>query len=181
MEIVYRRESLEDSYPDSYALLRKHWEEIGHYPDIPLEVDEVKYAQMEAAGMLRIYTARVDGMILIGYAVFIVSNNPHYASSKQASQDVLFVDPDWRLGRVGIRLVKFAEQMLVGEGVQVVMHHVKAKHLALAEILERGGYELVDLIYAKRLDAVDPTARKRMTITTFVDHVMGFFKIGVTR
>jgi hypothetical protein len=145
-------------------LLEQHWKEVAHYPDIPLEVDASAYRNAEANGALRIFTVRADdpamhcrkcaepGQInrLVGYAAYFVRANPHYASSIQASQDVIYVSPTAR-GSTGARLVRFADEQLAAEGVQAVYHHVKVKH-DWGVMLERIGYEKVDVIYAKRLD-----------------------------
>ena|SRR5437660_11181995 len=131
-------------------LLGRHWLEIAHYPDIPLDVDWKVYEGVEADGKLRAYTARVDG-VLIGYASYFVNHNPHYRSSLQATQDVLYLAPEYRKSRIGYRLIAFADAQLAAEGVQAVYQHSKAAH-DIGPILERQGYELVDLLYAKRLD-----------------------------
>ena len=68
-----------------------------------------------------------------------------------ASQDVLFLAPEHRKGRLGMKLIDYADSMLRREGVQVVAQHVKAAH-NFGPLLERLGYELQDLIYTRRLD-----------------------------
>lgn len=150
-------ELLEEMLP----LLERHWREVAHFPDIPLEVDAAAYHAAEANGALRIYTVRrlwvlpgepfhAQAWVLIGYAAFFVRHSPHYASSVQASQDVIYVDPSAR-GSTGAQLIRFADDQLGTEGVQAVYHHVKVQH-NWGRLLERMGYEAVDLIYAKRLD-----------------------------
>lgn len=91
------------------------------------------------------------GATLVGYALYIVNSNPHYASSIQAVQDVIYLDPAVR-GGTGYKFIKWCDEQLAAEGVQASYHHVKAAH-NFGKLLERQGYELVDLIYAKRLDA----------------------------
>lgn len=130
-------------------LLQEHWKEIAHYPDIPLEPDYAVYKNMEDLDCIRLYCARIDGK-LVGYSVFFLRYNPHYKSSLQASQDIIYVDPAYR-GGVGRHLIKECDERLKKEGVQVVYQHVKAKH-NFGSMLERMGYELQDLIYSKRLD-----------------------------
>jgi GNAT superfamily N-acetyltransferase len=128
------------------------WQEVAHYGDIPLAPDWSMYRAMEDSGALRCYTARLHGE-LIGYAVFFVRQNMHYSFSKQAVQDVLFVDKHYRRGTVGTRLIRYADAMLQGESVQVVYHHVKNKpELDFGPLLKRLGYEPIDTIWGKRLD-----------------------------
>lgn len=150
MEIAFARENLGAVWDEVQPLLQAHWREIAHYQDIPLDVDVQTYAQIEAAGVLRIFTVRVDGR-LAGYNCFMVKAHPHYRCSLQANQDVLFLAPDFRGAGVGIRFIDWCDGELAAEGVQVVYQHVKAAH-NFGPLLERLGYELMDLIYARRLD-----------------------------
>lgn len=131
-------------------LLVKHYREIAHYPDIELDPDWESYAKVSEMGNLRVFGARTGpDSKLVGYAVYFVRANMHYKNSLQAVQDVLFVDPDYR-GRGGA-FIKFCDEQLKAEGVQVTYHHIKAAH-NFGPMLERIGYTLVDLIYSRRLD-----------------------------
>ena len=149
-EIGYRREKVTDLWEEAEPLLEEHWREIAHYQDIPLKPDRAVYSKLEDRGQLRCYTARDDGM-LVGYVVFFVCRNPHYSTSLQANQDVLFLAAQHRRGLSGVRLIRHAEECLRAEGVQVIYHHAKRTN-KVGDLLERLGYELVENIYAKRLD-----------------------------
>lgn len=171
---VFSTETLTQFLPDAAPLLQKHWDEIAQWRDIPLAPDEEQYRVHDEAGKLRIYTARVDGR-LVGYCVFFLGFNIHYKSSLQATQDVLFVDPECRQSRIGLQLIHHAENELRAEGVQAVYQHVKANHLTLAVILERHDYELIDLIYGKRLDPTPaPRWLPRMTLARFIESALAF-------
>ena len=176
----FAREAFNDALlAEMLPLLERHWAEVAHYTDIPLCVDASVYHAAEANGALRIYTARRETTVrtgpfptaqrqelnagvvpvrgqservdqLVGYAVFFVRSNPHYALSVQAVQDVIYVAPESR-GNTGARLIQFADDELREEGAQAVYHHVKTAH-NWGKLLERMGYEAVDVIYAKRLD-----------------------------
>lgn len=148
MTTKYQRETGTKILEEVKPLLALHWKEIAHYQDILLEPDWNSYAKCEEQGFLRVYTARKDGN-LIGYGVYFVRYNLHYKSSLQASQDILFVHPDHR--GIGARFIHWCDTQLQAEGVQAVYHHVKQAH-NFGPLLERMGYQLVDLIYAKRLD-----------------------------
>lgn len=148
--IAFNAERGVDVIEEIAPLLEQHWREIAHYPDIPMRCDYATYLEMEARGQLRIYTVRNPA--LIGYGIFVVRHSLHYADSLQAVQDVIYLDPEHRLGRVGMRFVAWCEQQLKCEGVQVIVHHVKQKHPALGRILEHQGYQIMDVLYTKRLD-----------------------------
>lgn len=145
------RERLQDLWDEIYPLLERHYAEISANPDIALAPDEHRYRVLEDANRLRTYTVRDDGA-LVGYAVFLVSTGLHYMHSLQAKQDVLFVDPSRRGRGAGIKLIRFADQALADEGVQVVYHHAKLAHPALGRLLEHAGYAPVETVYSRRLD-----------------------------
>lgn len=148
----FQRESFTQGlYDEMLPLLRAHWEEIAHYKDIPLNPDQHGYQLAADRGALRIFTVRDPDNVLIGYAVFFVRFNLHYASSLQAVQDILFLDAAYRGRMTGYRFIKWCDEQLKSEGVQAVYHHVKSAH-DFGPMLERQGYQLVDHIYARRLD-----------------------------
>jgi hypothetical protein len=157
MTATYQREAFADFFDAALPLLPEHKREIAHFQDIELKVDVDRYLVAEAAGVLRVYTVRVqdevEGLKLVGYAAFFVARNPHYADSLQAVQDVIYVDTRHRRGRLGLGLIAFAESELRAEGVQVVRQHVKLAHPKLGWILQhKFGYEPEETIYVKRLD-----------------------------
>lgn len=131
-------------------LLERHYHEIAHFKDIALDIDWDVYEIADHQGKLRCFSARADGE-LIGYVGHIVNTNPHYKGSLQAVQDVIFIAPERRGLFTGSRLIAYSDQCLAAEGVQVVYHHAKAA-FPMDSILKRNGYELVDTLWAKRLD-----------------------------
>ena len=151
MELTYARECYSGMLvAELMPLLKAHYLEISANQDIPLDPEWSVYEGCEKNGTLRVYTVRAEGR-LIGYEVLFVRANPHYRGSLQAVQDILFVSKEYRHGSLGYRLIKFADDELKKEGVQIVYHHVKAAH-NFGPMLERLDYKLVDLIYARRLD-----------------------------
>jgi GNAT superfamily N-acetyltransferase len=159
--VAYQREFAHELWGEIMPLLVRHKDEIAHFKDIELNPDVEAYNRCEEQGVLRCFTARsmcasyesgelMPG-VLVGYAVYFVRPNPHFKDSLQASQDVLFILPEYRRGRIGLRLIEFADQVMKAEGVQAVYQHVKVKH-DFSPLLERLGYELVDRLYARRLD-----------------------------
>ena len=150
MRIVFARETVAGIWEEAQPLFAAHWREIAHYPDIPFAPDREMYVQLDESGLLRVFTVRLDGQ-LAGYNAFFVKPHPHYSGSLQAAQDVLFLHPDCRNAGIGIRFIDWCDGELAAEGVQVVTQHLKAAHNH-GPLLERLGYELMDLIYTRRLD-----------------------------
>jgi hypothetical protein len=146
--VTYHIESAASAFDEIMPLLQLHWREIAHYQDIVVDPDVEGYLKAEEGGNLRVYTYRVDSA-LVGYAVFFIRHNMHYKRSLQAVQDVLFIQKEYRGN--GKTFIEWCDEQLAIEGVQVVYHHIKAAH-NWSKVLEKMNYELVDLIYAKRLD-----------------------------
>jgi hypothetical protein len=149
MPYQFNQEKMSDILTEVKPLLFLHYKEIAHYQDIPLEPDWEAYQKLEELGVMRIYTARNDTHQLVGYALFFLKANLHYKSSLQAAQDILFIHPEHR--GFGAKFLLWCDQQLKADGVQAVYHHVKKEH-NFGPLLEKFGYELVDLIYARRLD-----------------------------
>lgn len=147
----FSREVAQRFIPENLDLFDLHWREVGHYKDIPLDIDFDMYNKLEDCGVLRIYSARDDEGKSIGYSFYVLKHNAHYKSSFQALQDIIFIHPEKR--GFGKEFINWCDDELRKEGVQVVYHHVKAKkELNFGPLLEKLNYELVDLVYGKRLD-----------------------------
>lgn len=148
MYVLSRQKATKEFLAEIFPLLQKHYDEVAHFKDIPLDPDFDRYVKFEEIGIIRLFTARHFGRV-IGYACYFVNSNPHYKTSIQANQDVIFIDPAYR--GFGKEFIDWCDEQLRLEGIQVVYQHVKAKH-NFGPLLERLGYELVDHIYARRLD-----------------------------
>lgn len=147
--MTFREEKIADSLEEAKPLLAKHWKEIAHYQDIPLDPDYEIYIKMESIGVLRAFTCRDVDSKMIGYAVFLIKPHMHYKTCLMAYQDIIYIEPSRR--GVGGFFMRWLDEQLKTLGVQVVSQHVKSAH-NFGPILERMGYELQDLIYTKRLD-----------------------------
>lgn len=150
--VTYQRETLAAARAAGIeALLTANWREIATYQDIVLNVDWAVYQQVEDIGQVRIFTVRKDG-VLVGYAAFFVRTNLHYRDSMQAANDVIFISPEHRSGRIGVNLVRFAEAALREEGVQLIAYHAKLAHPTLGLLLQHTGYTPGETVFTKRLD-----------------------------
>jgi len=148
--ISYQQESLVTTKEDARPLLEKHWEEIALNKDtIKLNPDWDAYAELEDAGVLKIFTARLDGQ-LIGYFVVFVKEHLHYKDHLFAYNDILFLTKEYRKGFTGAKLMKFAEKCLKEDGVSVVIVNTK-RHKPFDVLLNWLGYKHIENIYSKVL------------------------------
>lgn len=146
--ITYQQEFLATVKDDIQPLLEKHWEEVAHNKDkIKLEPSWEAYKALDEIGVVKIFTAR-QGPRLVGYFALLVSPNLHYASHTFAVNDVIFVDPRYRKGSVGMKLMKFAEKCLKEDGVSLMIVNTKLKK-NFGPLLERLGYTPTEINYTK--------------------------------
>jgi len=131
-------------------LFYKHWEEIAVNKDkIKLNPDWSFYEALYEQGSLGVYTIRYSEK-LVGYFVVIARNHPHYQDHVFVSNDILFIDPDYRKGLAGYFLIKYVEKDLKKRGVSVLLINTKV-HKPFDPVLKRLGFEKIERIYSKYL------------------------------
>ena len=129
-------------------MLNQHKEELCSF-DTELKPDWVEYSAAQKTGAFVAYIAREEG-IAIGYAGFFLRNHLHYTDLKVANQDVFFLDPEYRGGSKGLRLLRFCEESLKDMGVSILFQHAKA-NTPFDKILPAIGYDHHENIYSRRL------------------------------
>jgi hypothetical protein len=151
----FKREKLSECQAEIQPiLLHEHWEEVGHYKDIPIDMQWEKYALIEQMGKLRCYTIRAPlneefkETILQGYAFFIVDHHLHYKHTVVASQDILYVRKPYR--GIGKMFLSWCDDQLKAESVNTVTQHIKP-WFDWSPMAEKLGYEKAETIYTRRL------------------------------
>ena len=130
------------------SLLELHWELIAlNKESIKLNPNWAEYVRLDEAGILKLYTARQDGK-LVGYFAVTVNTSLHYQEHKFATNDVIFIHPDYRNGSAGYKLIKYAEDQLIQMGVSLMIMNTKI-HQPFDKLLERMGFKQIERIYSK--------------------------------
>lgn len=143
-------ESMTNVKKDIKPLLEEHWELVAlNQGKIKLNPDYEEYARLDAAGVLKCFTARKDGA-LVGYFILMVSKSIHYSDHLFAVNDVIFVKPDSRAGATGYKLIKYAEDYCKDMGVSVLTLNTKV-HLPFDKLMLHMGFDLIERIYSKYL------------------------------
>lgn len=146
--VSFQQEFLCQVKDECIPLIERHWEEIAINKDrIKLNPDWEVYEKLEELGVLTIFTARHFGK-LVGYFVVIVQSNIHYKDHVFASNDIIYLHPDYRKGMTGVKLIKFAEKCLKKDGVSVMVMNTKV-HSPFDIILERLGFTPIERLYSK--------------------------------
>ncbi len=149
-KVDFQQEFLCQVKDECVPLIESHWEEVAiNKEDIKLNPDWETYEKLEDLGMLAIFTARSSGK-LVGYLVVFLTKNLHYKDHLFASHDLIYLDPDYRKGMTGVRLIKFTEKCLRQDGVSVMTMNTKVKN-PFDPILERLGFNLTERVYTKYL------------------------------
>lgn len=146
--ISYQREPAEMTLPDLMPLMHKHWAEVAYCAD-PFDPDTDAYLALERAGLLRLFTVRDDGW-LVGYVCYILGPAVNQRTKLVANECGMFVLKEARKGRIALRLLDFAEGVLVAEQVREVHYAVPKEHPGLGIILARRGAQHEDSIYVRR-------------------------------
>lgn len=154
--ITFQWERLSTIARELPPLFKLHWAELALNKEaIPLEPDWDRYFHYEAAGILYILTVRSD-TVLIGYAFTLVGPHLHYASTLWGHTEMFWLQPDFRRGTLGIRLIRAVEDGMRAIGVKVHHFPVKLHFLSdrgtIGRLFERLGYKPIETVYGKRLE-----------------------------
>lgn len=152
MKIVYADVPPMQFLPEMQELFPMHYDELCVTKEFPLEPNWTAYNFFAEHNMLRVITVRADGE-LVGYMVFVVQPHLHYKSCLTASEDIYYLRPDMRQGRIGLKMFKYAEEALRRIGVQRIVIHTKV-HMDNSRLLEYLDYKLTDKLFSK---IVEPT------------------------
>ena len=121
--IEYRVEALTDELIAEMLPFQEQYrkEVAAPFHPFPPDVDWKTYKIAQTAGRLKVICGRADGELKAGCFI-VFGPHPHWACYA-ASLPLLFVDPSYRKGREGIRLVKLAEEEAIKSGAQMMMTH----------------------------------------------------------
>jgi GNAT superfamily N-acetyltransferase len=156
--VAFAREPLTDAlWDEALPLLVSHWQEVGH--DEPLRPSLTRYGQLEAHGVLRVFTARVLSPValamlhdrsvvdlLVGYAMFTVIPSLN-TGLLEAQQAAIYVRPEYR-GAHGSAFIAYCEQELFSEGVELV-YQTTTDAKDFGPLLERKGYRSAGHVWVK--------------------------------
>jgi hypothetical protein len=126
----------------------KHQMEVGTFRDMPIDPQFEVYESADHSNQLRIFTVRQSGG-MVGYQIFWVHTHPHYRGEKQASQDLLYLDPNHRKGMAGYKFIVWCDNQLKAEGINLIVHTMR-DGADLSSIYNRMGYEKSDTVYVRR-------------------------------
>ena len=153
--LTYQWEPFRNFAKELPPLFKRHWREIALNQDkVPLDPDWQRYFDFDLAGVLQCLTVRSNGT-LVGYVFLLVYPHLHYASTLFAVTDIFWLDPLYRRGMAGYRMLKEVEKRLQEAGVNVIYAnaklHFEAERGTIGKLFERLGYSPTETLYSKYL------------------------------
>jgi len=145
--IVYEDIDVRDIFDELKEVIPLHYEELCVTKEFELDPDWDMFARCAEAGLLRTFTVRNDAE-LIGYMIFFIKPHPHYRTCKTAFDDLYYLKPEYRKGRIGIRMFQYAEKVLKANGISRIIMGTKV-HLDNSKLLNYLGYRLTDKVFTK--------------------------------
>jgi hypothetical protein len=151
VETVFAVENFSlDLVQELVPLFVDHYHEIATWQDIELKPRWERYELLKSKGFLRVHVARKGGRA-IAYSAWILDGHLHYADSMQATNDVIYLQPDQRGKFLGYRFIRWSLEQLKAEKIQSVALHIKLAH-NWGPMAERLGFFAEETIYRMRLD-----------------------------
>lgn len=149
--IAIREVTLEVGWPAVQPLLPAHYEELAKFKDIAALYPRYEHYEEAAKHEALLVLLAYDGMELAGYSVSFRIYSPHYALVRVAQNDVIYVQPEYRSGLTGYRLIKLTRERAKARwDTQLLIWHTKPD-TPMDALMPRLGCEKLDHLWAERL------------------------------
>jgi len=149
--IALQVERVVDCWDELYLLTRQHWEGTKTYRrHEPFNPDRSRYIQYNDMGFFHLITARDAGK-LVGYFGIYITSSMH-SQLRMATEDTFYVHPDYRQGRLALRILKYVEQYCQVLGVHELMFSCEIDNqTGIKKLLKLMGFEEKVIQYSKHL------------------------------
>lgn len=166
--IQIRAERVAECWDEVDALARLHWEGTKSYRrHEPYNPDKRRYFINNNIGFFHLLAARDEGK-LVGYFGVYVTPSMH-SQVQTAVEDTFFIHPDYRQGRLAVRMIKTVEKYLSDLGVQEILFSCEIDNTSgIQGLLRLLDYEPVIVQHRKRLP--QPGTDSAATLATVGAH-----------
>lgn len=146
---VFGWEKLDDLLADgAEELVCRHWKEIALDQDaVPLDLDWPAMRRDEAAGTLKVFSARLDGEIL-GYITFKMYHPDRYRSTLYCNADVFYFTPHERGKGHGMAMFRAAKDALPKPCKVQIRRKLGLNDEAVDHILRSLGLTPIEMCYS---------------------------------
>lgn len=148
--IKFAVESCKACWPEIVSLLTPHYEELALNKDkVPLNPRWDIYEVLENNGKLLFISVRTeDTNTLIGYSIGLIDYELHYKDCLGYQMDILYINPEYRDGNIGNKLMAFLEEALRERKVRRVVMRSKL-HKDIGLLFKRHKFKEVEMCYSK--------------------------------
>jgi L-amino acid N-acyltransferase YncA len=162
--IALQVESVSACWDELEPLARAHWNGTKSYRrHEPFNPDKARYLQFNEMGYFHLITAR-DAGNLVGYFGLYITTSMH-SQLRMATEDTFFVHPDYRQGRLALRILKYVESYCQLLGVHELLFSCELENqTGITGLLDRIGFKETIRQYSKHL-APPPSADSATTTT----------------
>jgi GNAT superfamily N-acetyltransferase len=139
---------------------RVHCEELEEteprWLTFPIRANYRMYMQAELASKMVMFTLRHKD-VPVGSLLYFLKQSPNVAGAMMASDAGLYITPEHRKGRLGIRLMDYAEDTLKALGIHYIVHSDKspAGGMNLGKLFNRQGYKPFAVSYVKEINELE--------------------------
>lgn len=138
---------------EASELFAAHFTECANFQDsVCLNQDFDLAYRLDHDGRLVSMTARLEDGQLVGYALFVIGQMPHYHDVLMADCDLFYIAPAHRSPRVGLRFLQFTRDALAMLSVQRIKYRCKVA----ADW--SGLLEMIGCVETERVWEIMPTA-----------------------
>lgn len=131
-------ERLKDVVEEIKPIHAQHWAETESYRHgLTLNPDYDYMINAENHGRFILFTVRVDGA-MVGNCMMYLSRSTH-TQKWVAEEDTIYILPEYRKGRLGVRLIQYVEDVLSNMGVTEIRVTVKTVN-EVGRLLQHLGY-----------------------------------------
>lgn len=138
-------------FDEALPLIVRHWNEVGTFRDVlHLRPDHSRYHRLEGLGGLHILTAKDSGE-MVGYFTVLLTPHARDHTILVGSYDNLYVLPEYRRSRLGLRLHEEGMRKLIELGAHILMFGERAAHSRKTGggYLKRYGFQKIETMYGK--------------------------------
>ncbi|HEY5993656.1 MAG TPA: GNAT family N-acetyltransferase [Gallionellaceae bacterium] len=142
--------TVSDKVAELFPLLQLHRDELATNKALmELAPNVDAYRALEQSGALLALVAYREEEI-VGYSINFIGQHMHYSGLRYAHNDALYVAPEHRGGRLGLRLMRETERLAKEKGARMMMWHAKTD-TTLEKLMTRTGYAVQDIIFSKEI------------------------------
>lgn len=161
MSLTFAIEPLRICWNEWIALAAEHWKETeGYRHGQPMSPSFDRYNQYDEAGWFSMFTARDEGR-MVGYCGMYFVPSMH-TQQLLATEDSLFLIPEYRKGRNAINFHKFIEDECRQRNVVEI--GMTAKDEAVARLLDYLGYTRIGTQHSKHLNSSADSAKPQLVV-----------------